>query len=196
MIDELPTWADSFIRELLWELDLDNMRIQSTVHRVIEDEPRRLADISVQAEYLVADLRVRNDIEDSYGWAEILVHEIVHITHARIDAFVREALIEGTPNEKALRTAYQQHMEHHITSLTRIIMRYRRWLTNIGATAHEPTEGEKIKSRLERKEAEDAVQKQGTSEVYVQPASVNSPKVVEGVREEAPDQATPATRVG
>jgi hypothetical protein len=193
--DEFPLWADKFVRELLWELGLDEFRVKTVMHRVIEGDEDRAADINVQAEYLAANMRVRDDIEDTYFWAELLFHEITHIMHGPIDDFVRNTLIEGMPGEKMLLKAYQHHLERHISTLTRVMMRYRRWLTEAGATLHEPTEGEKKRAVEDRaREVENAVQKQGTSEISVQSASGHSPKMGEGVRKEASDQAATATR--
>lgn len=156
--EEVPEWVQKFVKELLWELDIDNYKVKGTMHRILADNPECEGTMDARSEYFTAYLQLRDDIEENIHWTTVVAHEILHITHGELDTFIRDSLLAYLPKDaqEPLKDAYQQHLERHISRLTAIILRYRCWLADHNDPRIDATKGERDRA-VERRTLDDVV---------------------------------------
>jgi len=117
--NRLPDWVKSFV--ILWRdrLYLHQWTFRLTQELCVDGDEHVMASMSSTPAYNDAHMRIRADIEDTPEWRQIIVHEIMHTAHARIDAVVSDMIIPGLGESARplAREAYRQVVEPFIESI-------------------------------------------------------------------------------
>jgi hypothetical protein len=115
----VPPWLNQYIRAWLERLHLNDWTIKVAVELCVNDDPacRGLCDQFPDAN--TARLTFRADIEDTPEWRHVVIHELIHVAHSRIDHAVERAILPELPQpvQQLAREIYHQHVESYVDYL-------------------------------------------------------------------------------
>ncbi|BDI27997.1 hypothetical protein CCAX7_000480 [Capsulimonas corticalis] len=115
--DYVDLWADRLGLYPEWQ------PIGIKLARVVYGEELTFAVSARIAKLNKATITFSCDVEDTAEWRITVVHELLHVKHTRIDAYIRECI---TPQlapgaEKVADAGYDQQMESYIESFAHIL---------------------------------------------------------------------------
>ena len=118
-IFDVPSWATEYIAEWVERLQLGGWTVALRVQLVLDDDPDVAALCDAQSTLNFALISVRADIEDTIEWREYLLHELLHVAHARLDLFLEGAVFaQLEPAARAVvETEYTHLYESYICRL-------------------------------------------------------------------------------
>ena len=121
---EIPEWLRAFVDQWCERLTLHEWRIEIYLERIINDEPLLAGMARVYHNVNIAHVLLRNDIEDTPDWRQTILHELLHVRHARIDHAVENAIIEQLPANMhdMAATVYNQALESYIDQMAKVLM--------------------------------------------------------------------------
>jgi hypothetical protein len=127
---QLPQWAERFIHHAAADLGLDAWDIDVAMDREPGELSGNLASVEFDCNNRRAKVTLRTDAEDSREWRVTIVHELLHIVHARVDQAVEDELLPSLPREarRMARRMYGNAVEALVEALAgRIVdLGYRR----------------------------------------------------------------------
>lgn len=118
--DTVPQWAQDYLEAWMERFFLHGWAVTFQLARVVDDNPDCLGLCERNSNYNQVTITLRDDVEDTPKWRKVIVHELLHIVMARVDAFVQDAILPGmyeTSKDIAQR-GYTQHVESFIQFLT------------------------------------------------------------------------------
>ena len=118
-IEELPGWVKPYVKRWRKLLNLRHIDIRIIKKLAPVGDPNALGAMSGWIDYNSAFISLRADIEDTKKWRKVVLHEIAHVAHARVQAVVTEMIIPQLPADvkPIAHEAYRQAMEAFIDSL-------------------------------------------------------------------------------
>lgn len=138
-INTLPDWVQPYV--LYWRKILRLEHIEVRTKQTLA--PHGASDSAGSAvnwpAYNIAWLEFRADIEDEKEWRETVIHEVLHVAHARVDAVVWNMLLPRLNHDaqEIGREAYRQAMESFIDSLAGTLYELTAPKAEEGGTANE-----------------------------------------------------------
>lgn len=116
---EVPKWVAVFIEEWAERLMISHWRISVRMSRLIMGEPDIMALCEQQTEINGAIIHVREGLEEDEETKIFILHELIHIAHARIDHFVEGAIIARQPEmlQEISHEGYKQTYEPFVHRL-------------------------------------------------------------------------------
>jgi len=115
-IPELPSWVSTWVTYWRDKLYLHPWTIHLYPELVVANSATCEAAATNDSAYYSANIHIRADIEDTRDWRETLIHEVLHVAHARIDDVVAQALIDNLPGDAQpiAKEMYRQALEGFI----------------------------------------------------------------------------------
>lgn len=118
----VPEWVLEYIR--LWRdvLYLRHWQIDIVIELCVnyDTDCRALTEQFPDANH--ARLTFRADIEETPEWKTTIIHELLHIAHARIDHLVESAFIPEMKHADTLaREVYHQYIESYTAQFAEIL---------------------------------------------------------------------------
>lgn len=125
----VPVWVEDYVKAWADRLMITHWRIRIELAMVVNGDEDNRASCFAQSNINTASLMFRADIEDTESWRKTVIHEMLHIRHARIDAYVRDALVPQIAEaaQPLGAQAYVQHMESYINGMTDTLYWCTRW---------------------------------------------------------------------
>jgi hypothetical protein len=123
----VPQWVQEKISYWQEALGLSEWRIYVALALVLENDSEIQGTCLSTPNLNMARIQLRADIEDNKEWEEVIVHELLHAKHARIDGAVlhiRAPQISG--GGEMIRSIYNQQLEPYIESMAQCLVKMRR----------------------------------------------------------------------
>jgi hypothetical protein len=119
--DYVDLWADRLGLYPEWQ------PVEIKLARVVFGNEHTYAVSSRIVKLNKATITFSCDVDDTQEWRITVVHELLHVKHARIDAYIRECITPPSCGgaEKFADAGYDQHMESYIESMSQIL--YAMW---------------------------------------------------------------------
>lgn len=120
----VPNWLTDYValwKDRLW---LGLWHITLRLEHTVEGDPGIEAVCRQYPDLNEAAIVFRSDVEDTEDWRITVIHELLHVKHARIDKFLTDVVFPEMPAEEAERMAkagYSQHMESFTHDMARCL---------------------------------------------------------------------------
>jgi hypothetical protein len=116
----VPEWLNQYIRAWIDRLALGGWTIRVSLSLCVNDDPATEGLCQQYPDINRIDLTFRADIEDTPRWRKVVIHEMLHARHARIDHLVERGIIPevGPLTEQFARTTYHQQVESFVAYMT------------------------------------------------------------------------------
>jgi len=114
-----PTWAKEYIVAWSKRLYLDQWTLRMELALTVCNHEDTRASCYAQADVNTATLTFRADIEDTEAWRRTILHELMHVVHARIDHCVTRAIVPqaAEASQPLADVIYKQQMESFIDGM-------------------------------------------------------------------------------
>lgn len=125
---DVPKWISKLVYDWKQKLGLYEWRIFLKMANAPNDYHRADGAVRLESQVNEAHIEFKIGLEDEPYDREAVVHEVLHIVHARIDKVVTDVIIEALPEAcqsmalEAYRSVvepYTQHMAVHLLKLER-----------------------------------------------------------------------------
>ena len=93
----IPEWLNDFTAEWVHKLGLSEWHITLCLALAPNDDPEALGSLCQYPLTNSADITLRADVEDEEYWHIVVIHELLHVTHSRIDQQIEGGLIPELP---------------------------------------------------------------------------------------------------
>jgi hypothetical protein len=122
-VDAFPEWACDYIREWRGRLFLQQWEIRCDLARVVNGDEDVRGKCQQYPDRNLAVLTFRDDLADTAEWRNTIIHELLHVLHARIDHYTESAIIPevAEASQQLASVGYRQHLESFIDMLTRTL---------------------------------------------------------------------------
>lgn len=120
----VPAWLHERCEFWVARLGLHDWEIEIGLSFAPNDDATNLGSAHNQADRSWAAITLRADVEDNREWEIVLVHELLHVKHSRIDDVVQEVLaphVSGAP-QAMVDSLYRRAVEPYIHSLARALV--------------------------------------------------------------------------
>lgn len=120
---EIPTWLSTYVSAVADRLGLQSWEIEIKLAYCLLGGPETLATCSQIPNLNSAILTFRADVENNPRWRRIIIHELLHVSHARTDDTVETVIIPSLPYEEQqmARRSYSAAMESFIDRMSRVL---------------------------------------------------------------------------
>lgn len=120
---EIPSWLSTYVATVVARLGLQQWEIDIKLAYCLYGGPDTLASCSQIPNLNSAILTFRADVEDTPRWHRIVIHELLHVAHARVDDTVETVIIPSVPYEEQQmgRRSYNAAMEAYTDQLSRVL---------------------------------------------------------------------------
>lgn len=121
---DVPDWLHEYIHDWSQKLRLYEWRIRVRLAMVVDGDEDTMAACLSQPTINTASLTFRADVEQSDEESKrLVVHELLHVAHARIDALIEEVIVMQLPEpaRKLAVDAYNQVLEAYTDSMMKAI---------------------------------------------------------------------------
>ena len=115
--DKFPEWLSEYLRKWRDRLELFEWEVKPSIDVCPDEKDFRVEARCQQMPNLnTCNLRFRSDIENDKKWRINIIHEMLHIKHARIDCYLEEVVFPETGNytHASIQKGYGQHYESYI----------------------------------------------------------------------------------
>jgi hypothetical protein len=121
----VPSWLNQYIRAWLERLHLNDWTIKIALELCVNDDPSTRGLCEQFPNTNTARLTFRADIEDTPEWRQVVIHELIHVAHSRIDHAVERAILPELPQavQQLARELYHQHVESFVDYLDSTLYR-------------------------------------------------------------------------
>lgn len=115
----VPDWVQPYLEKWQKRLGLSEWSITVRAVLCVNEDPEARACCEQFPDISNAIITLRADIEDNGTWKATLLHELLHIAHARIDHLIETAIIPELPagTQDLARRVYRHPVEPFIESL-------------------------------------------------------------------------------
>lgn len=115
----VPPWLNQYIRAWLERLHLNDWTIKVAIELCVDGDPATRGLCEQYPDTNTACLTFRADIEDTPEWRKVVIHELVHVAHSRIDHAIERAILPELPQsaQQLARQLYHQHVESYVDYL-------------------------------------------------------------------------------
>lgn len=115
----VPPWLNQYIRAWLDRLHLNDWTIKASLELCVNDDPAARSLCDQFPDINTARLTFRADIDDTPEWRHVVIHELIHVAHSRIDHAVERAILPELPQpvQQLAREIYHQHVESFVDYL-------------------------------------------------------------------------------
>lgn len=118
-MSQLPEWAADAIKTYATALNLNHWRIEAVVEQCIDDDPDTMAQCEQFNGQTRAVIHLRSDMEDTQEWRITILHEMLHVAHAHVDAMLQRVIFPHLPEAARVMAdaAYRETYEPFVDSL-------------------------------------------------------------------------------
>lgn len=125
MTFDVPEWVTAYIHVWRDRLLLSEWRLTLALALCVNDDPDVRALCQQYCDNNRAIITFRADIENTTEWREVIIHELLHIRHARIDHRIECAFIPelASAAQQMAQTIYHQDVEAYTEAMTHTLYR-------------------------------------------------------------------------
>ena len=124
----VPDWLNDYAALWIERLHLTGWKINLKIEHCINDDVCIEALTTQRPQLNEATISFRSDVEDTENWRITVIHELLHVLHARIDRFLEFAVFPemlSDEGRRIVREGYSQHYESFTHGLAVVL--YRMW---------------------------------------------------------------------
>jgi hypothetical protein len=118
----VPGWVTTYVAAWKDRLPLHDWTIRVTCARLINDDPFVLACTTQYTNLNEAHIEIRSDCADTVLWRQTIIHELLHVVHARVDQFVGSVFLTLPPKD-ILEETYSNMVESMIDHVASTLYR-------------------------------------------------------------------------
>lgn len=142
-----PRWVADHIAHCQRVLRLEAWTISFRLEYVIDGDEHIHGQVTLSPHLWRARILLRGDIEDSPWWHKVIWHEMLHVSHSRIDEAVEDVLIPalgtgGGTGTAMASLAYGKQLEPFIEQMARIFLKLAPFVPEDETEEAEPEEAE------------------------------------------------------
>src|SRR6478752_3158886 len=89
---DVPRWLSEKVRDYADIMEIGEWDVFLNIALVVDNDENCLACCHVQPNINAATISFRADIEDTARWHVVIIHELLHVAHGRIDHFVWDSV--------------------------------------------------------------------------------------------------------
>jgi hypothetical protein len=121
----VPEWLRLYILAWCDRLHLKDWEIKAAIELCVNDDPQTRGLCQQYPDNNSATLTFRADIEDIKEWRIVVIHELLHVRHSRIDHAVERVILPevAAAVQQPMRELYHQHVESYIDYLAGTLYR-------------------------------------------------------------------------
>jgi len=125
---EVPEWAVRHVSEWADRLEMTGWRICLSASHCPGDTPDCDGYAHIQADINKADITLHAGLEDDEYGEQVIVHELLHVVHGRIDHYLQDALWPQLPDAACdlADNTYRQLSESYIHAMAVALVHMRR----------------------------------------------------------------------
>ena len=113
----VPEWVRDYVQEWRDVLLLHEWRIHIALALCVYHDPDCRGLTETCPDVNEATITFRADIEETDDWKRTIIHELLHVRHARIDHYIQSALLPGLPDGRLAMVVYHQYNESFIAGM-------------------------------------------------------------------------------
>lgn len=111
-----PDWLTEAFALWIERLNLREWEIDTGLAMAPNNDPDCMGLTEQFPDLNFARITLRADVEDNREWQIVIVHELLHVKHSRVDHLLEGVVFPGLEGVTAA-LAYRQHMESYTHSL-------------------------------------------------------------------------------
>lgn len=117
---QVPQWAEEFVQRWAQRLNLEHWEIRLRMALSVDGDEYCKALCEQYCDINLAIITIRADAGDEAEWRVSLLHEMLHVAHARVDNYVNNAAIPemGEGQQDFARELYRQIYEPFVDRLS------------------------------------------------------------------------------
>jgi hypothetical protein len=115
-----PGWVVSYMRTWIERLHLETWKIDVQLALCVNGDSQTHGLCEQYPDVNECCVTLRADIEDTPEWRKTIIHELLHVAHARLDHLTERAIIPQVAEaaQPLAIEVYHQHVETYIHMLT------------------------------------------------------------------------------
>lgn len=119
----LPKWAVAYAVKWIKILDITHWEIKIEIDN--ELDPNAHGKCRQRPDINYCHITIHRDIEENDYWKSVIIHELLHVAHARVDSYL-QTVVELLPAEKR---GYDEVYEPFIDRMCKALVTWEKKLT-------------------------------------------------------------------